>query len=74
MNCIKDLLTGKHHGVKMSMEQTLDGKTAFNFHFKPVYTTRMLDVHDVATMLQISRVCSIGLSEKRNSRAIKWDT
>ncbi len=22
MNCIKDLLSGKHHGVKMSMEQT----------------------------------------------------
>jgi len=55
MNCIKDLLTGKHHGVKMSMEQTYDGNTAFNFHFKPVYTTRMLNSNDVATMLQISR-------------------
>ena len=55
MHCIKDLLSGKHHGVKMSMEQTIDGKTAFNFHFKPVYTTRMLNTRDVALMLQISK-------------------
>ncbi len=55
MNCIKDLLSGKHHGVKMSMEQTEDGKTAFNFHFKPVYTTRMLNAQDVAAMLQVSK-------------------
>jgi excisionase family DNA binding protein len=55
MNCIKDLLSGQHHGVKMSMEQTTEGKTAFNFHFKPVYTTRMLNANDVVAMLQISK-------------------
>ncbi len=71
MNCIKDLLTGKHHGVKMSMEQTLDGKTAFNFHFKPVYTTRMLDVHDVATMLQISRGMLYRLVREKELKSYK---
>jgi excisionase family DNA binding protein len=55
MNLIKDLVNGKHQGVKISMEEAEDGKTAFNFHFKPVYTTRMLNSKDVATMLQISR-------------------
>jgi len=55
MNLIKDLVSGKHQGVKISMEETGGGKTAFNFHFKPVYTTRMLNSKDVATMLQISR-------------------
>jgi excisionase family DNA binding protein len=55
MNLIKDLVSGKHQGVKISMEETGSGKTAFNFHFKPVYTTRMLNSKDVATMLQISR-------------------
>ncbi len=55
MNLIKDLVNGKHQGVKISMEQAEGGKTAFNFHFKPVYTTRMLNSKDVATMLQISR-------------------
>jgi len=55
MNLIKDLVGGKHQGVKISMEEAEGGKTAFNFHFKPVYTTRMLNSKDVATMLQISR-------------------
>ncbi len=55
MNLIKDLVSGKHQGVKISMEETGSGKTAFNFHFKPVYTTRMLNSKDVSTMLQISR-------------------
>jgi len=71
MNCIKDLLSGKHHGVKMSMEQTNDGKTAFNFHFKPVYTTRMLNAADVAVMLQISRSMLYRLVKEKELKSYK---
>ncbi len=71
MNCIKDLLSGKHHGVKMSMEQTADGKTAFNFHFKPVYTTRMLNPQDVATMLQISKSMLYRLVKEKELKSYK---
>jgi len=71
MNCIKDLLSGKHHGVKMSMEQTGDGKTAFNFHFKPVYTTRMLNAQDVAVMLQISKSMLYRLVNEKNLKSYK---
>ncbi|HVN95700.1 MAG TPA: helix-turn-helix domain-containing protein [Syntrophorhabdaceae bacterium] len=71
MNCIKDLLSGKHHGVKMSMQQTVDGKTAFNFHFKPVYTTRMLDAHDVAIMLQISKSMLYRLVREKELKSYK---
>jgi excisionase family DNA binding protein len=71
MNCIKDLLSGKHHGVKMSMEQTGDGKTAFNFHFKPVYTTRMLNAQDVAVMLQISKSMLYRLVKEKNLKSYK---
>ena len=71
MNCIKDLLSGKHHGVKMSMEQTGDGKTAFNFHFKPVYTTRMLNAQDVAVMLQISKSMLYRLVKEKELKSYK---
>jgi excisionase family DNA binding protein len=71
MNCIKDLLSGKHHGVKMSMEQTTDGKTAFNFHFKPVYTTRMLNAQDVAVMLQISKSMLYRLVKDKDLKSYK---
>ncbi len=71
MNCIKDLLSGKHHGVKMSMEQTADGKTAFNFHFKPVYTTRMLNPQDVAIMLQISKSMLYRLVKEKELKSYK---
>lgn len=71
MNCIKDLLSGKHHGVKMSMEQTNDGKTAFNFHFKPVYTTRMLNTRDVALMLQISKSMLYRLIKEKAIKSYK---
>ncbi len=71
MNCIKDLLSGKHHGVKMSMEQTTDGKTAFNFHFKPVYTTRMLNAQDVAVMLQISKSMLYRLVKEKDLKSYK---
>ena len=71
MNCIKDLLSGKHHGVKMSMEQTNDGKTAFNFHFKPVYTTRMLNAQDVAIMLQISKSMLYRLVKEKELKSYK---
>jgi excisionase family DNA binding protein len=71
MNCIKDLLSGKHHGVKMSMEQTEDGKTAFNFHFKPVYTTRMLNAQDVAVMLQISKSMLYRLVKEKDLKSYK---
>jgi len=71
MNCIKDLLSGKHHGVKMSMEQTADGKTAFNFHFKPVYTTRMLNAQDVAVMLQISKSMLYRLVKEKQLKSYK---
>jgi excisionase family DNA binding protein len=71
MNCIKDLLSGKHHGVKMSMEETNDGKTAFNFHFKPVYTTRMLNTRDVALMLQISNSMLYRLIKEKEIKSYK---
>ena len=71
MNCIKDLLSGKHHGVTMSMEQTPDGKTAFNFHFKPVYTTRMLNAQDVAVMLQISKSMLYRLIREKSMKSYK---
>jgi len=71
MNCIKDLLSGKHHGVKMSMEQTADGSTAFNFHFKPVYTTRMLNPNDVSTMLQISKSMLYRLVKEKEIKSYK---
>ena len=71
MNCIKDLLSGQHHGVKMSMEQTTDGKTAFNFHFKPVYTTRMLNSQDVSTMLQISKSMLYRLVKDKEIKSYK---
>lgn len=71
MHCIKDLLSGKHHGVKMSMEQTNDGKTAFNFHFQPVYTTRMLNAQDVAVMLQISKSMLYKLVKDRELKSYK---
>jgi excisionase family DNA binding protein len=71
MNCIKDLLSGKHHGVKMSMEQTTDGKTAFNFHFKPVYTTRMLNAQDVAVMLQVSKSMLYRLVKEKDLKSYK---
>ncbi len=71
MNCIKDLLSGKHHGVKMSMEQTMDGKTAFNFHFKPVYTTRMLNAQDVLVMLQISKSMLYRLVKDKELKSYK---
>jgi excisionase family DNA binding protein len=71
MNCIKDLLSGKHHGVKMSMEQMGDGKTAFNFHFKPVYTTRMLNAQDVAVMLQISKSMLYRLVKEKDIKSYK---
>jgi excisionase family DNA binding protein len=71
MNCIKDLLSGKHHGVKMSMEQTTDGKTAFNFHFKPVYTTRMLNAQDVAVMLQVSKSMLYRLVKEKELKSYK---
>ncbi|MBA4390923.1 MAG: hypothetical protein C0399_08295 [Syntrophus sp. (in: bacteria)] len=71
MNCIKDLLSGKHHGVKMSMEQTIDGNTAFNFHFKPVYTTRMLNTRDVALMLQISKSMLYRLIKEKEIKSYK---
>ncbi|MBP1749828.1 MAG: Helix-turn-helix domain [Deltaproteobacteria bacterium] len=71
MNCIKDLLSGKHHGVKMSMEETADGSTAFNFHFKPVYTTRMLNPNDVAVMLQISKSMLYRLVKRREIKSYK---
>ncbi len=71
MNCIKDLLSGKHHGVKMSMEQTADGSTAFNFHFKPVYTTRMLNPSDVSIMLQISRSMLYRLVKEKEIKSYK---
>ena len=71
MNCIKDLLSGKHHGVKMSMEQTGDGKTAFNFHFKPVYTTRMLNAQDVAVMLQISKSMLYRLVKEKDTQELQ---
>jgi excisionase family DNA binding protein len=71
MNCIKDLLSGKHHGVKMSMEQTNDGNTAFNFHFKPVYTTRMLNAQDVAIMLQISKSMLYRLVKEKELKSYK---
>jgi excisionase family DNA binding protein len=71
MNCIKDLLSGKHHGVKMSMEQTTDGKTAFNFHFKPVYTTRMLNAQDVAVMLQVSKSMLYRLVKEKEIKSYK---
>lgn len=71
MNCIRDLLSGKHHGVKMSMEKTEDGKTAFNFHFKPVYTTRMLNAQDVAIMLQISRSMLYKLVKDKGLKSYK---
>jgi excisionase family DNA binding protein len=71
MNCIKDLLSGKHHGVKMSMEQTADGSTAFNFHFKPVYTTRMLNLSDVSTMLQISKSMLYRLVKEKEIKSYK---
>ena len=71
MNCIKDLLSGRHHGVKMSMEKTDDGKTAFNFHFKPVYTTRMLNAQDVAIMLQISKSMLYKLVKEKGLKSYK---
>jgi excisionase family DNA binding protein len=71
MNCIKDLLSGKHHGVKMSMEETADGNTAFNFHFKPVYTTRMLNAQDVAVMLQISKSMLYRLVKEKDLKSYK---
>ena len=71
MNCIKDLLSGKHHGVKMSMEQAEDGKTAFNFHFKPVYTTRMLNAQDVAVMLQVSKSMLYRLVKEKDLKSYK---
>jgi len=71
MNCIKDLLSGKHHGVKMSMEQTGDAKTAFNFHFKPAYTTRMLNAQDVAVMLQISKSMLYRLVKEKELKSYK---
>jgi excisionase family DNA binding protein len=71
MNCIKDLLSGKHHGVKMSMEPMIDGKTAFNFHFKPVYTTRMLNTRDVALMLQISNSMLYRLIKEKAIKSYK---
>lgn len=71
MNCIKDLLSGKHHGVKISMEETMDGSTAFNFHFKPVYTTRMLNPNDVAIMLQISRSMLYRLVKDKEIKSYK---
>ncbi len=71
MNCIKDLLSGKHHGVKMSMEETSDGSTSFNFHFKPVYTTRMLNPNDVAVMLQISRSMLYRLVKEKEIKSYK---
>jgi excisionase family DNA binding protein len=71
MNCIKDLLSGKHHGVKMSMEETTDGKTAFNFHFKPVYTTRMLNAQDVAVMLQVSKSMLYRLVKEKEIKSYK---
>ncbi len=71
MNCIKDLLSGKHHGVKMSIAETQDGKTAFNFHFKPVYTTRMLNAQDVAVMLQISKSMLYKLVKDKELKSYK---
>ncbi len=71
MNCIKDLLSGRHHGVKMSMEEDSDGSTAFNFHFKPVYTTRMLSPNDVAVMLQISKSMLYRLVKDREIKSYK---
>lgn len=71
MHCIKDLLSGKHHGVKMSMEQTIDGKTAFNFHFKPVYTTRLLNTQDVTLMLQISKSMLYRLIKEKEIKSYK---
>ncbi|MHB8110367.1 MAG: helix-turn-helix domain-containing protein [Syntrophorhabdaceae bacterium] len=71
MNCIKDLLSGKHHGVKISMEETSDGSTAFNFHFKPVYTTRMLNPIDVAIMLQISKSMLYRLVKEKEIKSYK---
>ena len=71
MNCIKDLLSGKHHGVKMSMEETADGNTAFNFHFKPVYTTRMLNPNDVSVMLQISKSMLYRLVKDKEIKSYK---
>jgi len=57
--------------VKMSMEQTNDGKTAFNFHFKPVYTTRMLNAQDVAIMLQISKSMLYRLVKEKELKSYK---
>ena len=71
MNCIKDLLSGRHHGVEMSMEAAPDGSTAFNFHFKPVYTTRMLNVNDVSVMLQVSKSMLYRLVKRKEIKSYK---
>ena len=52
---IKSLSLDKDHGVKLDMLRDADGKVLFNFHFRPVYTVKMLNSKNVCEMLQIGR-------------------
>jgi excisionase family DNA binding protein len=55
LDYIRSLSMDKQHGVKLDISRDADGKILFNFHFKPVYTVKMLNTKSVCEMLQIGK-------------------
>ncbi len=55
LDYIRSLSMDKQHGVKLDVSRDADGKILFNFHFKPVYTVKMLNTQSVCEMLQIGK-------------------
>ncbi len=57
--------------LKCQWNKQIDGKTAFNFHFKPVYTTRMLNTRMLLVMLQISKSMLYRLVKEKAIKSYK---
>jgi len=55
LDYIRSLSMDKEHGVKLDISKDAEGKILFNFHFKPVYTVKMLNAKSVCEMLQIGK-------------------
>jgi len=55
LDYIRSLSLDKQHGVKLDISKDEHGKILFNFHFKPVYTVKMLNTKSVCEMLQIGK-------------------
>ncbi len=68
----KDLLcVGVPHSIQMLKEEPKDGRLIFNFHFKSVYTTKMLNTRDACAMLQISRGLLVKITKEGKLQSYK---